>query len=225
MSKKEDYIPSNDAEFDAWFKNLAQTVNSKTSGATPAWTHIPASEVTLLTNSYAGWYTAYAPTLKPHLPAETKVKDEARVASVGIIRPFVGQWLMWKQVTDAERESMGVHNRKKRRDKIPPPPTVPELSPRAGNPRQVVIPYRDAGAERRGKPPDVHGIEVRWALLDHPPLDVKELSNSSFDTASPLALTFNEEDRGKRIYMVGRWEIEREGVKGDFGEIVSAVVP
>jgi hypothetical protein len=35
----------------------------------------------------------------------------------------------------------------------------------------------------------------------------------------------NEEDRGKRLYMAGRWEIEREGVKGPFGDIVSAIVP
>jgi hypothetical protein len=71
----------------------------------------------------------------------------------------------------------------------------------------------------------VHGIEVRWAILDHPPTGINELINSAFDTKSPLILEFNEEDRGKRVYMVGRWEIEREGIKGDFGEIVPAIIP
>jgi hypothetical protein len=93
------------------------------------------------------------------------------------------------------------------------------------HPRQIVIPYRDQGSARRGKPEDVHGIEVRWAILDRPPVSIKELDNSAFDTRSPLSLEFGEEDRRKRVYMTGRWEIEREGVKGDFGEIVSAIIP
>ncbi|MDR1862776.1 MAG: hypothetical protein LBQ67_02525 [Treponema sp.] len=86
--------------------------------------------------------------------------------------------------------------------------------------------YRDKGSARRGKPADVHGIEVRWAFLDKPPLDIKtEFTQSSFDTKSPLILNFEEFDRGKRIYLAGRWEISREGIKGEFGDIVSAVVP
>jgi hypothetical protein len=95
-----------------------------------------------------------------------------------------------------------------------------------GPPRQVIIPSRDKGSARRGKPDDVHGIEIRWAFLDHPPLNIeKELFNSSFDTESPLTLVFEEADRGKRLYMAGRWEIEREGIKGEFGDIATAIVP
>jgi hypothetical protein len=226
MSSKRDYIPANDKKFNSWFKNLSQIVVQKTSGSTPAWTHIPASEVTLLTTAYADWYTAYGPTENIHTTVETLVKDEARAAAEKIIRPFVGQWLMWKQVTDAEREAAGLHNPKPRRKKIPRPPTVPELSARAGHPRQVLVFYRDLGAEHWGKPEDVHGLELRWAFLDHPPVNIeKELTNSAFDTRSPLEIVTGEEDRGKRIYMAGRWEIEREGIKGDFGEVVSAIVP
>jgi hypothetical protein len=225
MAAHEDYVPVKDADFDVWFKNLVQYVNKKTTPQPPA-----------------------------TIPAETLAKDEAR--------PFVGQWLVWKQVSDAEREEMGLHNPKPRRPEIPSPSTVPELSPGAGHPRQIVIPYRDQGSARRGKPEDVHGIEVQWAaqnaahfelgslrraqtpriyvwsfalqnsqdesrlrLSSHPPASIKELDNFAFDTKSPLTLEFGEEDRGKKIYITGRWEIEREGVKGDFGEIVSAIVP
>jgi hypothetical protein len=226
MAQSHDYIPSNDAGFDIWFKNLVDYVNAKCNPPdAPQWGFIPADEVALLNEAYTTWHAAYLPTLKPHTPAETLAKDEARKEAEGVIRPFVGQWLMWKQVTDAEREEAGLHNPKPRRPEIPVPDTVPELSPAAGNPRQIVVPYRDKGAARRGKPEDVHGIEVRWAMLDHPPVDIKELDNSSFDTKSPLTLEFDEADRGKRVYMVGRWEIEREGKKGDFGEIVAAIIP
>ena len=139
MAANQDYIPSKDAEFNQWFKNLCEYVARKTGGATPEWTHIPASEVTLLNDTYAAWHAAYEPTLQPHIPAATLAKDEARKEAGAVIRPFVGQWLMWKQVTDAEREEAGVHNKKPRRDHIPPPATAPELSPRAGLPRQLVI--------------------------------------------------------------------------------------
>jgi hypothetical protein len=133
---------------------------------------------------------------------------------------------MWKQVTDEERDRAGVHNKRPRRPIIPVPDTVPELEPRAGVPRQIVIPYRDKGSALRGKPKDVHGIEVRWELMDHPPVNIKnELTQSSFDTKSPLTLTFEESDRGRRIYMAGRWEIEREGIKGEFGDIVTTIIP
>jgi hypothetical protein len=226
MSSREDYIPANDAEFDVWFNNLCEYVTQKTSGTPPAWTHIPQGEVILLNGACAGWHTAYAVVLKPHTPADTLAKVEAKGAACGVIRPFVGQWLMWKQVSDKEREEAGVHNRRSRRGEIPAPATVPELTPSAGVPRQLLIAYRDKGSARRAKPPGVHGVEIRWAFLDQPPLDIEaELTRSSFDTRSPLVLTFEEYDRGRRLYLAGRWEIIREGIKGDFGDIVSAIVP
>jgi hypothetical protein len=133
---------------------------------------------------------------------------------------------MWKQVSDVEREEAGVHNRRPRRPEIPRPSTVPELTPDPGVPRQLLISYHDKGSSRRGKPADVHGIEIRWAFTDKPPLHIEEeLTRSSFDTKSPLELTFEENDRGKRLYLAGRWEISREGIKGDFGDIVTAIVP
>jgi hypothetical protein len=68
-------------------------------------------------------------------------------------------------------------------------------------------------------------VEIRWAVLDHYPASDKELINSSFDTKQPLTLEFDEGDRGKHIYLCGRWEINREGEKGPFGAIDEAVIP
>ncbi|MDR1899683.1 MAG: hypothetical protein LBQ55_06735 [Treponema sp.] len=49
--------------------------------------------------------------------------------------------------------------------------------------------------------------------------------NSSFDTDPPLVLDFDESDRGKRVYLCGRWEIGREGEKGPDGAIVEVIIP
>jgi hypothetical protein len=86
-------------------------------------------------------------------------------------------------------------------------------------------PTRTKAADRRGKPEHVHGIEVKWAILEHHPADLGELTNSAFDTKPPLTLEFEEHERGKHAYLCGRWEIEREGEKGPFGDIEDAIVP
>jgi hypothetical protein len=102
---------------------------------------------------------------------------------------------------------------------------VPALTVRFNNPRELPVYYHDGVSGGRGKPANVHGIEIRWAVLDHFPADISELTQSAFDTASPCVLKFAEHERGLRVYMCGRWEIQREGEKGSFGEIVEAVIP
>jgi hypothetical protein len=47
MAHTQDSVPSRDAEFDGWLKNLTSYVNIKTSSG--AWTHIPPAKVTALT--------------------------------------------------------------------------------------------------------------------------------------------------------------------------------
>jgi hypothetical protein len=42
-----------------------------------------------------------------------------------------------------------------------------------------------------------------------------------FDTRPSLTLEFEEQ----HVYMAGRWEIEREGVKGPPGDIEEVVIP
>jgi hypothetical protein len=120
---------------------------------------------------------------------------------------------------------MGLPIHKTTHTPIPIPHTAPQLFIDTGTRRRLIITYRDEGSDRRGKPFGVHGIEVRWAILDAPPANIKQLVNSAFDTNPPLILEFEELERGKKVYMCGRWEIEREGEKGPFGDIEEAVIP
>jgi hypothetical protein len=120
---------------------------------------------------------------------------------------------------------MGLHI-SHHRTSVPTPDTMPELIPDTGTRRRIAVHYRDEGSAHRGKPHHVTGIEVRWAFLDRPPVHLEEeLIHSTFDTRSPLILDFDEADRGKRVYLAGRWEIHREGGKGPFGAVVEAIVP
>ncbi|MDR0743629.1 MAG: hypothetical protein LBF05_04640, partial [Tannerella sp.] len=68
------------------------------------------------------------------------------------------------------------------------------------------------------------GVEIRWAILSAPPGSIDELIHSSFVIHTPFTLTFDESERGKKVYFILRWENTR-GQKGPWSEIVSAVIP
>jgi hypothetical protein len=155
------------------------------------------------------------------------LRDDARKAAEEAIEHFAAYSVRYNEnMTEIQKyEILGVRTRHPGHP-INVPGTVPELSTRPGHIGQVIVEYKDLGAEHWGKPDKVHCIEIRWAFLDHPPVDIEaELFNSEVDTSHPFKKTFKEEDRGKTVYFAGRWEIAREGQKGDFGPIVSAVVP
>ncbi|MDR0403194.1 MAG: hypothetical protein LBH35_06355, partial [Treponema sp.] len=65
---------------------------------------------------------------------------------------------------------------------------------------------------------------VSWAVLDKAPLEPDELGHAELATRSPHLLRFREEDRGKRVYIAMQWQNE-SGVKGDFTEIQSTIIP
>jgi hypothetical protein len=79
-------------------------------------------------------------------------------------------------------------------------------------------------SEKKAKPFGVHGAEARWDMLDNPPAHVEDLKHSAFSTKPPLILTFEENDRGKRVYICLCWE-NTKGEKGPWGEIMSAIIP
>jgi hypothetical protein len=218
-------IPAKDADFDVWLKNLSQYVTEHTSGSSPVWKHIPEADVDALNAAYSTWRAAYELALVPHLPGVTEAKNEARKAAEELARPFKRRYLDDPPVTDQQRVDMGFPPRRPPTP-ISPPSTAPELIPDTGTLRRISVSYRDEGSSHRGKPDNIVGIEVRWAFLDRPPVHLEEeLVHSNFDTRSPLVLDFDEADRGKKIYMVGRWEIRREGAKGPFGAVVDVIVP
>jgi hypothetical protein len=91
--------------------------------------------------------------------------------------------------------------------------------------RRLTIHFYDQGSVKsKAKPAGQHGAEIRWAILDTPPVDVKELIHSSFDTRTPFTLEFEGHECGKTVYFCLCWENTR-GEKGPWSKIVSAVIP
>jgi hypothetical protein len=128
-------------------------------------------------------------------------------------------------VTGADLVAMGLPERNSRRQTPQHAPTgIPESEVRLPSPGVVVIHFRNSGAVSKSKPAGVHGAEIVWAVLEFPPTDWAELTQSSFCTSSPVTLVFGGDKRGKCLYFAFRWENTR-GDKGNWSAIKMAIIP
>jgi hypothetical protein len=152
-------------------------------------------------------------------------KDEAKNAAKTVMRNFAHTGIRHNNLMhDDDKLDYGIHPADGTRTPDAAPESFPEAEGNTGTPRQVKINFWDSVTKKRGKAHGIHGAEVRWAALDHTPASIEELVHSDFDTASPFTLTFDEAERGKRIYFCLRWE-SNTNLKGPWGEIYSAIIP
>jgi hypothetical protein len=152
--------------------------------------------------------------------AEDTFKLQYRHLYVGILKEN-------PLVTNVDLTAMGLPERSdgERHDAVIPK-TSPVATVKLPGPGIIEIHFRDGSVDNasHAKPYLVHGAEIRWIVSDTPPLNWEELIHSSFDTASPFRLTFDGDQRGRRIYFALRWENTR-GEKGPWSEIQDAIIP
>jgi hypothetical protein len=216
-----DYIPRPYEKFLDWAKNLtAFSLQNFT-----RW-NIPSPD-TALAQPLKDFEAALQASLDPnHGKVDTVRKTDTRKVLEKSIRSYVAAYLAHNPlVTNEDKTALDIPVYKAGRSLIPTPTTAPQLEPDTGTRRHIYVYYKDEGSPRRGKPHGVRGIEVCWAILDNPPSDISQLTRSNFDTKAPLDLEFGEAERGKKVYLCGRWEIDREGIKGPWGDIEEIIVP
>jgi hypothetical protein len=217
-----DFIPRTDNLFLVWLKTMLAYVQSKLS----AWA-IPQTSVTELQTLTTTFGNALAVTENPATRTKITVqaKNDARKAVESKTRLFLKAYVTYNpKVTDPDRDAMGLPIHKTTRSDVPVPTTTVEAEVSLPSPAVVEIAYHDAESGHKAKPEGVHGAEVAWAILPVPPVDWKELIHSSFDTHTPLRLTFEGADRGKTLYFALRWENTR-GEKGPWSEIHNTIIP
>jgi phage gpG-like protein len=205
-----DFIPHPDQDFLTWAKNLGAYVASHLTAF-----GIDPELLTPLQVKLSAFETALIAAENPnHGKVDTFAKNEAKTGAVAAFRPFIKAYLAYNpRVSDVDRENMGLPVYSSARTPIPPPSTKPELLLDSSMIRQVIVHYKDFGSEHSGKPHGVHGVELRWALLEIPPENVEDLPHSEFDTATPYTFVFEEAQRGKTLYICPRWE-NNKGEKG-----------
>jgi hypothetical protein len=217
-----DFIPYKDTDFKPWADNyfnylVANRERFKVSLAA-------VNELLLLK---ADWDSKYAIAEAPATRTKTAIheKDAARDALKKQLRPFTKEYLAFNHaVTGADRDNMGLPIYKTTRTPVQKPTDIPEFWIDSSIIRWLKVFFRVQGSKSYAKPSGVRGAEIRWCILDHPPVSIDELIHSDFDTRTPFALEFDESDRGKCVYFCIRWE-NTKGEKGPWSEIVMAIVP
>jgi hypothetical protein len=222
MTESESWLPSREQNLVDLCDRWARGLKSQPTISTFGWNQ---AAVTAAQAAIEDFLTARVTYKGDNSRKNRLAKDEAKEAAKNAMRDFANTSIRYnKLMTEEQKREYGIHT-----PEPGSPVKVPTTSPRliidTGTRRRLIIFYRDEKSTRRGKPKGVHGIEIRWAILDHVPTGIEELINSSFDTNPPLTLVFSEQDRGKRVYLCGCWEIEREGEKGPFGAIEEAIIP
>ena len=157
-------------------------------------------------------------------PLITKEKNQARKEYEPEVRTLIHNLLYNTRVSDADLAAMGISKPSKSRTPAPPPATYPIFTVDTSVIRFLKIHFSDAESAGKGKPHGVHGAEIRWGISDTPVTNANHLPNSSFDTRSPFALEFQDEDRGRAVWIGLRWE-NTTGEKGPWSQVIHAIIP
>ena len=151
-------------------------------------------------------------------------KNSARKKYEPLLRILVGNLEYNTKVTDDDRLKMGLIIRPLQRVSVPVPTAYPHYSIGTGTIRSLTINFRDHNKTTKAKPTGVSGAIIRWALLDTPPTCVEDLVNAKLDTASPFTVNFEENQRGKKVYICLAWQ-NTKGEIGPWSEIGAAIIP
>jgi hypothetical protein len=217
-----DFVPDKDDRFHDWADILCDYISMMM----PQW-NIPFTVFADIDVSHIAFNLAYDLAKNPnHGKSDTHNKNTARADFEKKLREFLKEYITYNHlVTNSDRDKMGlpIHNNPKPKPS-PIPITFPIMEFVTSVIRQIIIHFRDQNSKSKAKPFGVHGAEIRWAILDEPPVDVEDIVNSVFCTNSPQTLVFKEHERGKRVYLCIRWENTR-GEKGPWSPIESVIIP
>ncbi|MDR1899952.1 MAG: hypothetical protein LBQ55_08100 [Treponema sp.] len=227
MPHGKDYVPAKDADFDRFFKKVAQTTAAKTSGTNPPWYHIPAAAVTELITAYSDWYTAYSNTFNDPTSPVIREKNRVRKVTERTLRHFIQRYLKDDPVTAQERDELGIPNP----DPIPSPIGRPTehvlllIEPIHVREHRVIWEVEETGG--KAKPYGYDGVVLLRRILEPGeavPATVKALGDSRLLTKNRVVLEYTAEDQGKRCAYAACWQNEK-GEKGDWSDIIVVVIP
>jgi hypothetical protein len=229
--KKTDWLPRNHEEL---YDKATQTVTYLTD-AVLARIGISGTALTwyqsVFMTKYTKFKTAFEAWRNPaeRTPVKMTVLKEAEEEFVTVYRQlYTGYVKDNPLVTDDDLQSAGFPKRHSGgRKRVKKPKTLVEVETDTSKPAQVTLHYHDAGSHGTAKPDGVHGVEFCTVVRnagDPPPVDWSELTESIFDTCTPLTLTFTGEQRGKILYFAARWENTR-GEKGPWNVIQWVYIP
>ncbi|MDR3312080.1 MAG: hypothetical protein LBS64_02985 [Spirochaetaceae bacterium] len=221
-----DYLSLDDAGFDVFFQNLTNYVDAKTSGAPPAWPHIPPEEAEALKEAFPRWHEPYLKTLVPHTPVDTRAKNEAKDAAKKVIRPFVNRFLRedWEVVTDMDRDAMGVPTRDKIPTAHPEPAVKPEIDAAPSGQGKHTVTAINPQTQNKRKPALVKGVAFAHKVrLPAEPKARADDMPSVFQAPAVKNFQWGEADYGKVADYAAAYENEG-GKRGPWSDVASVII-
>jgi hypothetical protein len=222
MAKRRWYFPAKDADVVPWVRNFVAGLS-----ANAARWGIAEALVTALGNLGIAYEAAYTRRMEPDAgKVSTEQKNLALNALKDGVKDMVNGHINHNPaVTADDRVALGLYVYEPGRKPVSKPETTVVLRTEPVMARQVAVYFTDSATPgKRGKPAGVEYMELVCGVLDSPPRNTDELHRPVTASKSPAVLTFREEDRGKTVYMAGRWKTATQ-LEGPWSEIVSAVIP
>ena len=99
------YIPSSDAKFDPWLKNLVHVISGK-----PNEFQLPKQEIKELQEHASEWNEGYSDAVakRDEMKAATEAKDEARNSTEALVRSVVRRIQADDRISNAARLDAGL---------------------------------------------------------------------------------------------------------------------
>jgi hypothetical protein len=157
--------------------------------------------------------------------AATIRREEAEAAFDKAFRNYGNEYLEYNHLVSDADKSLADWHVPKDREPIHEPEDEPVVTTILKKKREVGFEFRRAGAKRQGKPKNIGACVIRWVMSDTMPTDISQLVNIETITKSPFTLKFKESDRGKKIWYVACWQIERGRLEGPMTAIEFVVIP
>lgn len=197
------YIPTQDAEYDAWLTNFAALI-----AANPTDYGLVAGDATVITAARTLYHGSYQLATNPTTRTSPNIaqKDTDRANTVATVRPYAIQISLNASVDDALKVGVGVNLPNPTRPRIPAPTTNPDLVLVAINPGVATLGYHDATTPlTKAKPVGVVALELRRTIGTAATTNPEAALFVDMITKSPFSVQADAGDVGKIATLWGRW--------------------
>ncbi len=216
-----DYIPRGDADFNAWQANF---VNYAAANMTDL--GLALADLTPITTAHGAWTSSLTDHVAAQATAQSacEAKNANRTVLETLIRALVRRLQASPEVSDAEREALGITVRDSTATDAAPLTTRPICRIDTSQRLRHTIHFADESTPtRRAKPAGAMGVEI-WVKIDPtPPVDPGELTFLAVDTRTPYARDFDGVDGGKQAHYMLRW-VNTRGETGPWSETATATI-
>ena len=198
-----DYIPSSDADFDAWTRNFVDNVvaNAAALGLSPA-------QIASLQGGQTDWGAKYPASnaAQAAMNSAVQAKNDSRSGFEELIRSYANIIQSSPQVTDAQRQALGITVRSTTRTVAGTPTSRPLATIDTSQRLRHTINFVDETTPNsRAKPEGVQGCEIWMKVGDPAPAGPNDVHYLALDTRTPYTVEFEAADAGKTAYYMLRW--------------------